>query len=155
MIGPIKALTLVLIMGFGGIVVAIKDCAGNVVNYVLVSNVPDPTPDNPRPSEQMDCSFLAEPADPSGRAPYSVNGLAILNGWGWYQACPVAAKALGYFIPATKITGDANDGTMSPRLVFYIDTAPVFGRGSGHYADPFQAGNISVFRKAYIIGVAG
>jgi hypothetical protein len=144
-----------LIVGFGGIVVAVKDCAGKVVDYVLVENTPDPTPANPAPTQSMSCAFYAQPPDPSGRAEYAVvTGLGRANGWGWYQACPVSAKALGYVIPAVKSTGDANDATMTPRLVFLIDTAPVLGIGSGHYSDPFQAGIISVFRKAYIVGVA-
>jgi len=150
-----RAFSFAALAAVAPLVVAAKDCAGKVVNWVVVENTPDPTPANPGQSAPMSCSFLAEPADASGRAPYTVNGLAVLRGWEWYQACPVAAKQLGFVIPATKITGDDNNATMSPRLVFYLDTAPLLGRGSGHYADPFQAGIMSVFRKAYIVGVAG
>jgi len=133
--------------------IAIKNCAGQVIETVLMSNTPDPTPDNPQPVKDMDCLFGSEPADASGRAPYTINGIGVLNGWEWWTACVETARAMGWTLPATKITGDANDSSMTPRLEFVFDTAPIIGRGSGHYRDPFQAGNIAVYRRAHIVGV--
>lgn len=154
--------TLPMAVGNCGVV---RDCGGNLLNAIgqivrdpLPAAVPPPTPDDPRPdpSRPMNCTVIAEPGDASLHAPYTpVDPRARLNGWAWWSACVISARALGLSLPTLKITGDLNDPFASvPVIQFFVDTAPIpiDGRGSGHYQNP-QGANITVWRRAYIEAV--
>lgn len=104
-----------------------------------------PAPEN----EPHSCAILVEPADSSLHAPYSTVDTAWnANGWAFWTACVIPARDSGRALPVVKITGDPNEQTTLV-LAFHLDSAPVFGRGSGHY-DSFNATNIAVWRKTYI-----
>ncbi len=120
-----------------------------IIREVFYSTVPDPSGTHAPPAPHS-CQIVVEPADPSGHAPYStVDPIWSANGWLFWVACVVSGRDLGRSLPSLKITGDANEPTMTPVLGFRLDTAPIFGRGSGHYANP-AAQNISIWRRAYV-----
>lgn len=120
-----------------------------VVKEIFHSTVPDPTGVH-APREPHSCAVIVEPADVSLHAPYStVDSYWNANGWSFWVNCVQTARSMGRALPALKITGDGNDASMTPVMRFTLTTAPVFGRGSGHY-DTFNAVNISVWRKGYV-----
>jgi hypothetical protein len=103
-----------------------------------------------KPPETHSCAIIVEPADQTLHAPYStVDPVWNANGWAFWSACVIASRDIGYAIPAVKITQDPNNPGQTPNMFFTLDTAPVFGRGSGHYND-FNAANIAVWRKGYV-----
>lgn len=123
-----------------------------IINYIhrLIywSSIPDPTGTHAPKDGPHSCAVIVEPADLGGRAPYStVDNVWNANGWAFMTACVIPARALGYSLPIQKITGDPQGE--EPTFTFYIDNAPIFGRGAGHYGE-LQASNISVWRKAHI-----
>jgi hypothetical protein len=120
-----------------------------VIKEIFWSSHPDPSGVH-APRDPHSCSIIVEPADASGHAYYTVqDDLWVLDGWGFWTACVIAGRDLGRAVPAVKVTGDENSPTMRPVLDFKLDTAPVLGRGSGHYPDP-AAQNISIWRRAYV-----
>jgi hypothetical protein len=95
------------------------------------------------------CAILAEPADATLYAPYStVDTFWYANGWAFWTACVIPARDSGRALPVVKITGYPNEQTLTV-LDFHLNTAPVFGRGSGHYSS-FAATSIGTFNKLYI-----
>jgi len=115
---------------------------------IFWSSAVDPLAKPPRP-EPHSCAILAEPADPTLHAPYStVDTFWNANGWAFWTACVIPSRDSGRALPVVKITGDPNEHTILV-LDFHLDTAPVFGRGSGHYSS-FNATNVAVWRKTYI-----
>ena len=120
-----------------------------IIKEIMWSSTPDPSGVH-GPRDPHSCSIIVEPADASGHAYYTItDDLWVLDGWGFWTACVIAGRDLGRAVPSTKITGDENSQTMRPVLDFKLDTAPVLGRGSGHYPNP-SAQNVSVWRRSYI-----
>lgn len=121
----------------------------SIFKEIFHSTVPDPTGVH-APREPHSCAVLLEPADSTLHAPYTtVDAYWNANGWSFWVACVQQARALGRSLPVVKITGDENNPTLVPFFPFHFDTAPVFGRGSGHYSN-LSASNPSIWRRAYL-----
>jgi len=120
-----------------------------IIKEIMWSTMPDPSGVH-APREPHSCNIIVEPADATGHAYYTVtDDLWVLDGWTFWVACAIAGRDLNRAVPSEKITGDENSPTMRPVFDFRLDTAPILGRGSGHYPDP-AAQNVSVWRRAYI-----
>jgi len=121
-----------------------------IFKEIFHSTVPDPTGVH-APREPHSCAIRVYLADASLHAPYQpVDSYWYANGWAFWTACVIASRDLGYSIPVVKEDGRyLNAQVLDPRLTFFLDTAPVLGTGSGHYAS-FLATSRAAWAKAYI-----
>lgn len=115
------------------------------VFYSSYYNPNVPAPEN----EPHSCAIIVEPADSTLHAPYTTVDTAWnANGWAFWSACVIPARNAERALPVVKSTGYPNEQTASV-LDFHLDTAPVFGKGSGHFSS-FAATSIGTFNKLYI-----
>jgi len=116
---------------------------------IFHSTVPDPSGVH-APPDPHSCAITGSVADASLHAQYKpVDTYWYANGWSFWTSCVVTARTLGFSLPFVKDNGMPNSQVLDPRLTLYLDTAPVLGVGSGHYAS-FAATSAATWGRAYI-----
>jgi len=137
-------------------VTIVKNCAGNVIDMILVSNDYEvPNPNKPGGSgviERYYCAVILEPGDPRTlEAHYTVQDpKARINPWGWWVAC-ILNLPWDSRLPTSKSTGAANELGQEPEMFCHDATVPVaiIAEGTCKYDNP-NGTNLAVFNKGRV-----
>jgi hypothetical protein len=123
------------------------------VNYlfkeIFWSSAADPNATPPRP-EPHSCAISPGLGDASLHGPYkTVDTFWNANGWAFWVACVVPARDSGRALPVVKDNPACTNERTLVVIKFHLDTAPVFGQGSGHY-DSFNGSSFAAWCKLYV-----
>lgn len=110
---------------------------------------PDPLATPPR-QEPHSCGLAVSLADNALHAYYQVTDpFWYANGWAYWTACVIPARDSGRVLPTAKSNPACDNAWTTVVLDFHLDTAPVFGVGTGHYSS-FDATNFRVWCDTHV-----
>jgi hypothetical protein len=100
--------------------------------------------------EPHSCGIAVSLGDGALRGYYEVTDpFWRANGWAFWTACVIPARDSGRALPTAKSNPACDNARTLLVLGFHLDTAPIFGVGSGHYSS-FNATNFAVWCKTHV-----